>query len=128
MGQIGVQTGLESGRCYTVYLRFCQVSPAPIFETDNIYTHFLTILPIQPEFLKIVQEEEKQKEEFEKMTNQEKVLFLIKANSKITISEMAEKMTVAQATVNRILSQFTKDGIIERIKTNTGVERVVVDK
>jgi len=102
-------------------------SPTPIFETDNIYTHFLTILPVQPEFLKAIQEEEKQKEEFEKMTNQEKVLVLIKANSKITILEMAEKMAVAKATVKRILSQLTKDGIIERTGTKKDGERVVVD-
>ena len=103
-------------------------SPAPIFETDNTYTHFLTILPVQPEFLKALQEEEKQKEEFEKMTNQEKVLVLIKANSKITIPEMAEKMAVSKATVDRIVSQLTKDEIIKRVGTKKGGERIVVEK
>jgi len=103
-------------------------SPVPIFETDSIYTHFLTILPVQPEFLKAIQEEEKQKEAFEKMTNHEKVLVLIKANSKITILEMAEKMELAKATVKRILSQLTKDGVIERIGTKKDGERVIVEK
>jgi len=103
-------------------------SPTPIFETDSIYTHFLTILPVQPEFLKAIQEEEKQKEEFEKMTNQEKVLVLINSDSKITIPEMAEKMMVSKATVDRIVSQLTKDGIIKRIGTKKGGERIVVDK
>ena len=103
-------------------------SPAPIFETDNIYTHFLTILPVQPEFLKAIQEEEKQKEEFDKMTNQEKVLALIKENPKITIPEMAEKIAVTERTVERILSQLTKDEIIKRIGTKKDGERIVVEK
>ena len=103
-------------------------SPAPIFETDKIYTHFLTILPVQPEFLKAIQEEEKQKEEFEKMTNHEKVLVLIKADSKITIPKMAEKMAVSKATVDRILSQLTKDGVIKRGGANKDSDRIVVDK
>jgi len=103
-------------------------SPAPIFETDKDYTHFLTILPVQPEFLKVVQEEEKQKEEFEKLTNQEKVLALIKANSKITIPEMAEIMMVTERTVERILNQLTKDGIVKRIGTKKDGERVVLEK
>ena len=103
-------------------------SPAPIFETDNIYTHFLTILPVQPEFLKAIQEEEKQKEEFEKMTNQEKVLVLIKTDSKITIPEMAEKMAVTERTVERAVSKLTHEGVIKRIGTKKDGERVVVDK
>jgi len=103
-------------------------SPAPIFETDKDYTHFLTILPVQPEFLKVVQEEEKQKEEFEKLTNQEKVLALIKANSKITVLGMAEIMMVTERTVERILNQLTKDGIVKRIGTKKDGERLVLEK
>ena len=102
-------------------------SPAPIFETDSVYTHFLTILPVQPEFQKVMQEEEKQKEAFEKMTNHEKVLALIKANSKITILEMTEKMAVSKATLKRILSQITKDGVIERTGTKKDGERIIVE-
>ena len=62
------------------------------------------------------------------MTNQEKVLALIKANSKITIPEMAEIMTVSKATVDRIVYQLTKDDIIKRIGTNKDSERVVIEK
>ena len=62
------------------------------------------------------------------MTNQEKVLVLIKADSKITIPEMAEKMAVSQATVKRILSQLTKNGAIKRIGIKKDGDRIVVNK
>lgn len=41
---------------------------------------------------------------------------------------MAEKMAVSKATVKRILSQHTKDGVIERIGTKKDGERIVMDK
>ena len=41
---------------------------------------------------------------------------------------MAEKIAVSKATIERILSQFTKDGVIKRIGTKKDGERIVVDK
>ncbi|MDR1895201.1 MAG: putative DNA binding domain-containing protein [Prevotellaceae bacterium] len=36
-----------------IYRRMAQNgSPEPVFETDNIHTHFLAVLPVHPEFLK----------------------------------------------------------------------------
>jgi ATP-dependent DNA helicase RecG len=83
-------------------------SPKPIFETDEKYTHFLTILPVQPDFLKAVEKEKKRKK------NSEKILELIRENPKITMKEMAGLTSLSITSVKRILTDLKNKEIIER--------------
>jgi ATP-dependent DNA helicase RecG len=79
-------------------------SPKPIFETDEKYTHFLTILPVQPDFLK----------NSNKSANSEKIMALIRENSRITAKEMAGLTSLSVATVKRILDDLKNNEFIER--------------
>jgi ATP-dependent DNA helicase RecG len=87
-------------------------SPKPIFETDEKYTHFLTILPVQPDFLKAVEKEKKRKEK--KSANSEKILALIRENPRVTVKEMKGLTSLSVATLKRILNDLKNKEIIER--------------
>jgi ATP-dependent DNA helicase RecG len=50
----------------------------------------------------------------EALSNEGKMLELIKENPKITAKEMAQSMSVSLSTVQRILSEMLKNNIIER--------------
>jgi ATP-dependent DNA helicase RecG len=89
-------------------------SPKPVFETDELYTHFLTVLPIQPDFLEAMQTEEKRKNEFDKLSDSEKVLALIQENSRITAKEIAVKTDLSLRTVRNILDELKNKQLIER--------------
>lgn len=84
-------------------------APKPIFETDEKYTHFLTILPIQPDFLKTEEKEKKRKK------NSEKILALIRENDRVTAKEMAEKAKLSVRTIKNILADLQKKQLIERL-------------
>jgi ATP-dependent DNA helicase RecG len=88
-------------------------SPKPIFETDEKYTHFLTVLPVQPDFLKAVEKEKKR--EKNKSVYAEKILELIRENPKITAKEMADKVQLSIRTIGNILADLQTDQLIERI-------------
>jgi ATP-dependent DNA helicase RecG len=61
-------------------------------------------------------------------SNAEKIIALIKENSKITIPEMAEKLSVTKRTIERILASLAEEGIIQRKGAKKDGERVVIDK
>jgi ATP-dependent DNA helicase RecG len=87
-------------------------SPKPVFETDEKYTHFLTILPVQPDFLKAIEKEKKRKRN--KSVYLEKILELIRENPRITAKNMAEKIKLSERTVRIILADLQDEQLIER--------------
>lgn len=100
-------------------------SPPPIFETDNALTNFLTVLPIHPDFLKAVQEEEEKKRkispnDFNELSNPEKVLALIRENPKITAREMAERTDLSLRSIRNILAELKNNQTIKRLGGRKG--------
>jgi ATP-dependent DNA helicase RecG len=87
-------------------------SPKPVFETDEKYTHFLTILPVQPDFLNAIEKEKKRKRN--KSAYSEKVLALIRENPKNTAKNMAKKIKLSERTVRVILADLQDEQLIER--------------
>jgi ATP-dependent DNA helicase RecG len=97
-------------------------SPTPIFQTDEKYTCFLTILPVNQDYLRIV-EEEKQKE-METQQNSgvkdgvkdgvKELLLLIQDNPTITTKELAKHLNTPFRTIQRYIENLKKDGMLSR--------------
>jgi ATP-dependent DNA helicase RecG len=100
-------------------------SPNPVFETDDAFTNFLTVLPIHPVFLEVFNKEEEQKDEFNELTTSEKVLVLIRENSKITKKEISERISISLVSVKRIISKLVSDNKVKRTGTKKSGEWMI---
>lgn len=75
-------------------------SPAPVFETDDVHTHFLAVLPVHPEFLK------------EESSQETKILVFCKApKSRKEILEMLQ-LSNHTTNFNRHIKPMLEDGLL----------------
>lgn len=59
------------------------------------------------------------------MTNQQKLLYLLQENSRSTVSELAQKLSLSRATVQQMMSRLEYQGVIQgyTIKINPHYEQ-----
>ena len=85
-------------------------SPRPEFDTDEDRSYFLIRLPVHP---KVMLEKTPEK-------TPEKILALLVLNPKLTISELAQRITRSNSAIERAIRKLQKSGRLKRIGPDKG--------
>jgi ATP-dependent DNA helicase RecG len=89
-------------------------SPEPAFETDDIHTHFLAILPVHPEFLKAETDDNEAKTDLQKLDSPRALDILEFCREAKSRKEIMDMLGISNHPKNivRYINPLIKDGFI----------------